>query len=93
MCIRDSQYPLRGDERHDTAVTHGIQSFEKEIVVDGFLGGASSERVAPLKLRVEHGNVTEQMCIRDSLLPVADVSSRLRGGKPSYCGSPQSVLQ
>ena len=37
------QYPLRGDERHDTAVTHGIQSFEKEIVVDGFLGGASAE--------------------------------------------------
>ena len=54
------QYPLRGDERHDTAVTHGIQSFEKEIVVDGFLGGASAERVAPLKLRVEHGNVTER---------------------------------
>ena len=28
--------------------------------MDGFLGGASAERVAPLKLRVEHGNVTER---------------------------------
>ena len=41
----------RQDERHDTAVTHGIQPFEKEIVVDGFLGGASAKGVATLKLR------------------------------------------
>ena len=34
--------------------------FKKKIVVDGFLGGASAKRVAPLKLRVEHGNVTKQ---------------------------------
>jgi len=54
------QYPLRGDERHDTAVTHGIQSFEKEIVVDGFLCRSSAEGPTLFKLRVEHGNVTER---------------------------------
>ncbi|CUQ04662.1 Uncharacterised protein [Phocaeicola vulgatus] len=54
------QYPLRGDERHDTAVTHGIQSFEKEIVVDGFLCRSSAEGPTLFKFRVEHGNVTER---------------------------------
>ena len=54
------QYPLRGDERHDTAVTHGIQPFEEKIVVYGFLGGASAKGIAPLELRVEHGDVSER---------------------------------
>ena len=54
------QYPLRGDERHDTTVTHGIQPFEEKIVVDGFLGGASAEGIATLKLRVEHGDVAKR---------------------------------
>ena len=54
------QYPLRGDERHDTAVTHGIKPFEEKIVVYGVLGGASAEGIATLKLRVEHGDVTER---------------------------------
>ena len=54
------QYPLRGDERHDAAVTHGIQPFEEEIVVDGFLGGASAKVIATLKLRVKHGDVAKR---------------------------------
>ena len=54
------QYSLRGDERHDTAVTHGIQPFEEKIVVYGFLGGASAKGIAPLELRVEHGDVSER---------------------------------
>ena len=54
------QYPLRGDKRHDTAVTHGIKPFEEKIVVYGVLGGASAEGIATLKLRVEHGDVTER---------------------------------
>ena len=40
---RTVQYPLRGDERHDAAVTHRIQTFQKEIVMDGFLCRTSAE--------------------------------------------------
>ncbi len=49
-------------ERHDTAVTHGIQSLRKEIVVDGFSGRASAEksRSAETPRRTRLGNVTER---------------------------------
>ena len=40
---RTVQYSLRGDERHDAAVTHRIQTFQKEIVMDGFLCRTSAE--------------------------------------------------
>ena len=50
--------------------------------MDGFLGGASAERVAPLKLRVEHGNVTDEeiakIISRWTGIPVAKLSESER---------------
>ena len=57
---RTVQYPLRGDERHDAAVTHRIQTFQKEIVMDGFLCRTSAEGCAAAELRIEHSEIPER---------------------------------
>ena len=33
------QHPLRGDERHDAALTHRVKAFQEEIVVYCLYGG------------------------------------------------------
>ena len=57
--LRAVQYPLRGDECHDTPVTHRIQPFQQEIVMDCLLCRPSAEGTAAAELRVEHGDVPE----------------------------------
>ena len=57
---RTVQHPLRGDERHDAAVTHRIQTFQKEIVMDGFLCRTSAEGCAAAELRIEHSEIPER---------------------------------
>ena len=57
---RTVQHPLRGDERHDAAVTHRIQTFQKEIVMDGFLRRTSAEGCAAAELRIEHSEIPER---------------------------------
>ena len=57
-CFRVQQ-ALRGDERHDAAVTHGIQSFQEEIVVY-MLCRLLTERISESKGRVKHGYISER---------------------------------
>ena len=58
--LRAVQYPLRGDERHDAAVTHRIQTFQEEIVMDGFLCRTSAKGCAAAELRIEHSEIPER---------------------------------
>ena len=57
-CFR-VQHTLRGDERHDSTVTHGIQSFQEEIVVY-MLCRLLTERISESKGRVKHGYISER---------------------------------
>ena len=52
------QHALRGEEGDDAAVTHGIESFQEEVVVN-LLRRCPVHEGTLLVLRIEHGDVTE----------------------------------
>ena len=54
------QHALRGDERHDAAVPHGIQPFEEKVVVDGFGRRPTPERLACGERRIEDRHIPER---------------------------------
>ena len=69
-CVgRCVQYSLRGDERHDAALTHRVKAFQKEIVVYRLRGGTPCGIMTARKLRVEHSHVAKRD-IRDGKIKV-----------------------
>ena len=63
------QYPLRGDERHDAALTHRVKAFQEEVVVYCLRCGTPCRVLAARELRVEHSHVAERD-VRDSKVEI-----------------------
>lgn len=60
LVLRGVQYALRSDERHDTAFTCRIQTFEEKVVVDA-LGGSTPSVVRNSRVfGIEHRHVAER---------------------------------
>ena len=57
---RGIQHPLRGNERHDSAFTHRIKAFQKEIVVYRLGCRPSCHVMAVGKFRVEHSHIAKR---------------------------------
>lgn len=60
LVLRGAQYALRSDERHDTAFTCRIQTFEEKVVVDALGGGTPGVVRNSRVFGIEHRHVAER---------------------------------
>ena len=57
---RGIQYPLRGDERHDSAFTHRVKAFQEKVIVYRPCRRVPCRILAARKFRVEHRHIAKR---------------------------------